>query len=162
MRNPLSENVITSTIIPEDPFSSYAVRRTSKRYDIDVTSYTIIDQSNAATSIRTRDPSSQHDEVTSPLDLGDQSKLASQTMTDKPPVNNNDIERSQSFNKITVETHTEGGAGMGIVNGEGVTPPPSVQLNNVRFMKELDELDEYMVNISKVLYFYVFFNFRLV
>ena len=35
------------------------------------------------------------------------------------------------------------------VGGKGVTPPPTVQLD-VKFMKQLDHLDEYMVNISKV------------
>ena len=105
-------------------------------------------QSDFTNVSKTEKSSSQfHNTMTSLLNLIDQSESS----LDEPiigvdsTVSKRDIKPSQSVSRS--ELYTEGVDGR--EGGKGVTPPPTVQLN-VKFMKQLDHLDEYMVNFSKV------------
>ena len=95
-----------------------------------------------------------HQKITSPVYSSIQSDplihqqaraVSSERQNDNRVVNNTEIKPSSSVYTITIETFTEESEG----GSEGVTPPPAMSLN-VKFMKELDQLDEYMANISKV------------
>ena len=144
-------HVITPTISLKQTFIPFTTITSENPTDVNITlSDTKSNQSDSSKFSKTQEASSQfHDAMTSLLDLIDQSEASLRTMRDEPisdvdsTVSKRDIEPSQT---LITEVYTESVDGVG---GKGVTPPPTVQLD-VKFMKQLDHLDEYMVNISKV------------